>query len=271
MKKLLSLLIPMILVLSLSVPVFAAESGKNIGTLPGTAEKLTLDGKKEAAYKNALHINEMVSHDGKAAPLAKTDFYLLYDKDAIWVFCEIEDSTLTTKADDPKQPSYKVDSIEIMLDMTNKGENIADQTPWQCRIDHNNQVSGRLGQKGTSLFLRKSDGGTVEFFDAVAVKTDKGFNAEFRIPLPKTPAKGDKIGLNLCYNDWDKDDGTRIFLVSTPGVSSWNAEKFDFVTLGEIAKPKSDVSTQTADPLTSAAVCALIAGAAYTASKRKAK
>lgn len=110
------------LIFSLAVSISTAESGKNIGTLPGMAEKLALDGKKDAAYKNALHINEMVSHDGKATPLAKTDFYLLYDRDAIWVFCEVEDATLTTKAADPKQPNYKVDSIEIMLDMTNKAK-----------------------------------------------------------------------------------------------------------------------------------------------------
>lgn len=271
MKRTLIFILSIMLMFSLAASVSAAESGKNIGTLPGTAEKLALDGKKDAAYKNALHINEMVSHDGKATPLAKTDFYLLYDRDAIWVFCEVEDATLTTKAADPKQPNYKVDSIEIMLDMTNKGENIADQTPLQCRLDHNNQVSGRLGQKGTSLFLRESEGGTVGFFDAAAVKTDKGFNAEFRIPFRTAPEKGGKIGINLCYNDWDKDDGTRIFLVSTPGVSSWNVDKFDYVTLGGITDPKPGSSAETSDPLTIVTICALISGAAFTASKRKSR
>ena len=42
------------------------------------------------------------------------------------------------------------------------------------------------------------------------MKTDKGFNAEFRIPFTAAPEKGNKIGLNLCYNDWDKDNGNRI-------------------------------------------------------------
>lgn len=269
MKKTLSLLLSILVMFTMAVNVSATESGQNIGTLPGTSAKLTLDGKKEAAYKNALRINEMYSQDEKVATVAKTDFYLLYDKDAIWVFCEVEDSTLVTKAADPTQPSYKVDSIEIMLDLTNKGENIADQTPLQCRLDHNNLISGRLGQKGTSLFLRKSEGGTIEFFDAIAVKTDKGFNAEFRIPFTAAPEKGNKIGLNLCYNDWDKDNGNRVIMISTKGVSSWMAESFNYVTLGEIAKTAPATSAQTADPLTIAVVSALAAGTAFIASKRK--
>jgi hypothetical protein len=269
MKKIITGAISIATAALLTVSSLAVSTGKNLGTVPGTSAAITLDGKKDAAYSSALKIPGSFAQDGKSTPAASADFYVLYTKDALWVYCEVVDSTLNTKAADPLKPDFKVDSIEIMIDPTNQGENTPDVTPYQARIDHNNQVSARLGQKGTSLFLRKSEGGTVDFFDAQAVKTDKGFNAEFKITLPEL-AKGKELGINFCYNDWDKDGGTRIILGTTVGVDSWSAAKYDFVTLGEIVaetkpstKPEQSASTSDIGIITASIALAVSAGVIY--------
>lgn len=270
MRKILTGAISFATAALLTVSCFAVSTGKNLGTVSGTSAVLVLDGKKDAAYSSALKVPGSFAQDGKSTPAASADYYVLYTKDALWVYCEIVDSTLNTKAADPLKPDYKVDSVEIMIDPTNKGENTPDVTPLQCRVDHNNLLSGRLGQKGTSLFNRKTDGGNVEFFDAQAVKTDKGFNAEFKISLSDL-AKGKEIGINFCYNDWDKDGGTRVILGTTVSVDSWSAAKYDFVTLGEIAapakpadkKPEQSASTSDIGIITASIALAVSAGVIY--------
>lgn len=272
MKKIATVLLAAVLCIgALTISVMAADSGNELGKVPGTTTEIILDGVKDEIYAKALYVNGSLSQNGKSEVTAKADYYLVYRPDALWIFCEIKDPTLLTQAADPKQPSFKVDSIEVMLDPTNEGQNIPEETPYQCRIDHNNLVSGRLGQKGSNLYLRSgSENGTVNFFDAQAVKTNGGFNAEFKIPL-KSIAKGGKIGINLCYNDWDKDDGKRVVLGSTVKVESWNPDKYDYVTFGDMiveptptqAPAATVVAPKTFDM---AAVLVLVASVSCTAS-----
>ncbi|MDD4774636.1 MAG: sugar-binding protein, partial [Eubacteriales bacterium] len=145
----------------------AIAGGEDYGSVPYTYNILALDAIKEDTYTHALHINGNLERDGGSIN-AGADYWLIYDDTYLWMFVEIKDSTLNTAADDELTSSYKVDSIEIMLDFTNKGENIVDETPYQCRVDHQGFVSGRIGQGGTSLFGTPAQGGDVDFFESAA-------------------------------------------------------------------------------------------------------
>ncbi|HHX53613.1 MAG TPA: hypothetical protein GX704_01775 [Clostridiales bacterium] len=127
------------------IPVFAVDTGNNLGTVSGTLEVPKLDGVKDDVYKNALVLDGGLLQDDNTEAQSDATYYFIYDAEALWVFCEITDPTLETAAEDPQQPNYKVDSIEVMIDFTNEGENIPDETPLQCRIDHNNLISARAG------------------------------------------------------------------------------------------------------------------------------
>ncbi len=279
MKKILSVMLCAIMVLTMAASVLAVDSAKNAGTVAGTSETLTLDAKKDAAYAKGLKLVADSIKDGTKAPGSVT-YYVTYTKDALWIFAEVKDSTLDVKNADEKKPSYKADSIEIMLDPTNEGKNEPDVTPWQMRIDSYNLVSARKGQKGASLYLRKAEGGNADFFEAKSVKVDGGFNAEYKIPMDGLK-EGKKIGFNFCYNDWTADGktnrtGTTLLNKSS---TSWTAEYYDYMVLGKIAAQTTAATTKapaqkptspaTFDAGIILAVVAAAAGAGVVVSKKR--
>ena len=279
MKKILSVILCAVMVLSMAATVLAVDSAKNMGTVAGTSETMTLDGKKDAAYSKGLKLDGSTTADGKASA-AKLTYYVTYTKDALWVFVEVKDSTIKVKNADEKKPSYKTDSIEIMLDPTNEGKNEPDKTPWQMRIDSYNLISARKGQKGTSLFLRKSEGGNVDFFDAKSVVVSGGYNAEFKIPMDGLK-EGKKIGFTFCYNDWDEAGKNRVTPITTLGEksNSWTAELYNYMVLGKIAVQTTAATTKapavkptapaTFDAGIVLAVVASMAGAGVVVSKKR--
>jgi len=275
MKKLFALLLCAMLICTSAVSVFAAATGKNAGTVAGTASEMKLDGAKEAAYDKGLKIDGSTNMDTKAKDAATATYYVTYTKDALWVYAEIKDATLKVVNADEKKPSYKADSIEFMLDPDNAGANEPDKTPYQMRIDSYNLISARKGQKGTSLYLRTSEGGTIDFFEAKSIKTADGFVAEFKVPVEGLAA-GKKLGINLCYNDWDDTGATRKTITSTVGVGSWTAESYDYITLGDIAvetteapKTETPAAPATFDAAVVIAVVAAVTGAGVVVTKKR--
>jgi len=275
MKKTLSLILCAIMLVMMALPVSAVSTAKNAGTANGTTEKLTLDGKMDAAYVDGLEVAAAEIKGGKAESTAV--FYTTYTSDALWIFCEIRDKTLDTKLADPAKPTFQMDSIEIMLDPDNKGENTADKLPLQMRIDFDGNLSARKGQKGTSLYHSPAKNGNVDFYEAKAVKVDGGFDAEYKIPLSGLKA-GKQLGFNFCYNDWDTTGKNRTTLVTTAGVDSWTADKYNYFVLGDIIEPVKEAAPAanakapaTADLATLAviAVVSSLAGAVTVKSRRK--
>lgn len=269
MKKTLSALLCIALIVMLALPAFAAEAGKNAGTVAGTSAALTLDGKKDAAYDKGFKVDGSLTEKDGSAGAAKITYYVTYTKTDLWIFAEVKDATLSTKLEKESEPNYKMDSIEIMLDPTNKGENTADVTPWQARVDYQGNLSARKGQKGTSLFHSKAKNGTVDFFDAKAVVVDGGFNAEYKIPMDGL-TEGKKIGFNFCYNDWDATGKTRVTQTSTLKVGSWTAQSYDYFTLGAIAAPAAAPKTADMSSVALAAMAmSLAAGVVIAKSKKR--
>ena len=69
MKKILSVILCAVMVLSMAATVLAVDSAKNMGTVAGTSETMTLDGKKDAAYSKGLKLDGSTTADGKASAL----------------------------------------------------------------------------------------------------------------------------------------------------------------------------------------------------------
>ena len=261
MKKTLTLALCLILAALCTIGTFASPTGKDRGTVGGTSQTMTLDAKKDAGYDDGAKFDGSIIQEKGGKGKSTATYWVTYTKDAIWIYAEIADSTLAKKNNDEKKPSYEVDSIEIMLDPDNKGENTPDKLPLQMRIDSYNLVSARKGQKGTSLYLRKSEGGTVDFFEAQSVKTAAGFNAEYKIPVSGL-AKGKQIGFNFCYNDWD-NGSNRETIGTNQLATSWQAERYEFFTLGDIKAATTAAATTKAAATTAAK--AATASAAKTA------
>ena len=279
MKKILSVILCAVMVLSMAASVLAVDSAKNMGTVAGTSETMTLDAKKDAAYSKGLKLDGSTTADGKASA-AKLTYYVTYTKDALWVFVEVKDSTISVKPANTAKPDYKTDSIEIMIDPTNEGKNEPDVAPWQMRVDSYNLVSARKGQKGTSLYNRKAEGGTVDFFDAKSVVVSGGYNAEFKIPMDGLK-EGKKIGFTFCYNDWDAEGKNRVVPITTLGEksNSWTAELYNYLVIGKIAAQTTAATTKapavkptapaTFDAGIVLAVVASMAGAGVVVSKKR--
>ena len=245
MKKVISILLSVLLAASFTIAAAADETGENAGTVPGTSAALTLDGVMDEAYQSGLVLEGFKLSDGEPGDTA-VKYYLTYTADALWVFADVPDDTLETVLENEDQPNYKMDSVEVMLDPDNGGYNTPDETPFQMRVDYQGNLSARLGQGGTSLYHSPERDGNVDFFEAVAVVVDGGFQAEYRIPLEDlTPGRA--MGLNICYNDWDEDGLDRVVYTTTKLVDSWYPESFDYVVLGEIAAPSYEYPASGAD------------------------
>ena len=235
MRKVLSLLLGVLLIAALAVSAAADESGENAGTVPGTTEELVLDGIMDDAYQNGLCLEGITLGEGEPGD-TPIKYYIVYTATDLWIFADVQDKTLKTELENELQPNYKMDSVEVMLDPENSGENMPDETPWQMRVDYLGNLSARLGKGGTSLYHSPALDGDVDFYEAVAVVVDGGFCAEYKIPMEDlTPGRA--MGFNLCYNDWDEDGIDRVVYTTTPFVDSWYPESFDYFVLGEIAAP----------------------------------
>ena len=252
MKKTFTAILCIVMIMMLAIPAFAVETAKNAGTVAGTSDAMILDGKMDKSYEKGLKVEGFTLKEGKAGA-AKVTYYITYTKSDIWVYAEIKDSVVKATLSKENPTYHMIDSIEVMLDLDNKGANTPEVTPWQMRVDYTGYLTGRKGQKGTTLVNAKTNGGTVDFFDAKAVVVDGGFNAEYKIPVTGLSA-GKKIGFNFMYNDLDETGKKREVQSTSLKVDSWQPSKYDYFVLGEIAAPTPATnasSTPAASPATS--------------------
>ena len=257
MKKVLSLvLVVMMLAATLAVAASAmvGDGYHNYGEIANVERKsIRLDAEKEAAYDKATPIS--ISYAAtknfetgekhptgpreNGEPVASGTAYVVYDTQYIWVYVEVIDSTLATKAPSALESKYTEDSVEILVDWTNEGLNVADDTPYQSRVSHEGYISARLGQSGTTMQGTAEQGSTnpVNWLQGTAKHTAKGYDCEFRIEIPaeKYGEKlGDKISFLLMINDYDSTGalGSRIMVSADPvnGSNQWSVNKIGYIT-----------------------------------------
>lgn len=258
MKKVFSLALAVLMIAAMFALAASAKVGedyKNYGEIATVEKKsIRLDAVKEEAYNKATPIKidyacAKESGDGTYYNFYPRDngetpatgvAYVVYDTQYIWVYVEVTDATLATKAADALQSKYTEDSVEIIVDWTNGGLNVADDTPYQSRVSHEGYISARLGQKGTTMQGTAEQGSTnpVNWLQGTAQHTDKGYDCEFRIEIP-TEKYGDELGeyitIGFMINDYDStgEIGTRIMITSDDVNNSnqWDVAKMGYMKI----------------------------------------
>lgn len=170
MKKLCVLVMTLVLVFSMTATVSAdANASWNAGK--GTA---TVDGQKDDVYAGAQEMKMAVASDvpeGKAADDSAASAWAVYDTEAIYFFVEVSDSAL----DDTNANVWEKDSIEL-------------------RIDNKDQTA-------QAYAVSETFDGTVAS-EVKVLKTDKGYNVEFKVPYATAEGSSMKFSLQVnCASD----------------------------------------------------------------------
>ena len=255
MKKVLSVLLVALMlasVLAVGASAVVRDDGLNhdYGEIANVERRsIRLDAIKDSAYDEAEEIEINTVSANSSAPaegrtLADAVAYVVYDSEYIWVFVEVNDASLVTKAAGPLQSGYQQDSIELVFDFANKGEDKANESPYQCRLTHEGYISARIGQKGTTLQGTYEQGSPnpVSWLDGFALHTTDaagnvtGYNCEFKVTIPEGVEIGDEVGMNIMINDYDENGGSRIMITSNstdPVCDQWKANLYGNITLDD--------------------------------------
>ena len=263
---------------ALATSAMVGDGYHNYGEIANVERKsIRLDANKETVYDAATPIpikysstknyetGELhpVGPRENGDPVAEATAYIVYDTKYIWVYVEVTDSTLNTKAENPLLSKFTEDSVEILVDWTNEGLNVIDETPYQSRVSHEGYISARLGQKGITMQGTAEQGSPnpVNWLNGTAQRTDKGYDCEFRIEIPDDKEIGEYISIGFTLNDYDSTGSStsRIMVSSDPvnGSNQWAVKKIGYI--------KFNYAPDTADTTIIYVVVAMVAALAVGA------
>lgn len=312
MKKFFSCLLAVLMISALFAMTAGAQVGegfKDYGeVLIDTTGGIRLDAEMEEVYLKATPYEIKYNHlgyknagtdtetdnapktEGRTAGLengavvpegvATGTAYMVYDGSYLWLYVDIVDPHLTTKAPDALSSSFRQDSVEFQMDWTNEAGNNGTQI-LQARMTHEGYISGREdGPKGVSLFGSVDDGGPnpVTWLKGDAKHTDKGWACEFRIEVP-TDFANDKFSLAILINDYDEtadgnDVSSRVMVCADDINASgqWYGHKYGYIKF-DYLNYQPDTGDNTIVYIAVAMVMALglAAGTVVSMKKRAAK
>ncbi|MFA6947566.1 MAG: sugar-binding protein [Eubacteriales bacterium] len=272
MKKMLFPILLSALLVCSAIPTFAYSQNASYGSVPQISGELDVDGVMDDAYNYGLKLKINRVLGGELA--AQGDAYYVYSDNYLYIYTVVTDST-DCHVDDEV---WNADCVEMLFDWDDSNSAV------QYRVNSDNVSSG------------DGDGG-IRDFSGASVRTDAGYNVEFRIALDGA-AKDSNIGLMMMVTDLYTDgsvDQNNIMLASSLNEGGpWAAETYDYLTLGDVADipveveetapaaeeaPASDdtaapsvTAAQTSDAsLVSAALLALSAAGAFVFAKKKSR
>lgn len=167
--------------------------------------------------------------------VATGSVFVVFDGEYLWVFAEITDDDLDTKATDALHPSYKQDGLEFVINWNNSGIDNSAEDIWRAMITHEGYIQGGLKtQTGNGSV---DDGGDTPctWLDGYAVHTATGYNVEMRIVVPTDQLTSDYISLNFMLNDYaagstGADANTRVMTTSEKhGGGDWYASTYGYM------------------------------------------
>ena len=270
MKKIIMTLTMVLLVMSLSVPMFAAADGDSWGKVPATPDKISIDADMDAIYADGLSTVVTVPAKPEYTTGAKGEAWLLWNgKDTLYIYAEIMDKEVI----DPKAGAnaWDTDSLEVFIDYSNTNARTRDQ----YRID----VSGAPTYYATET-VNKDKVGEYGFEKWAAKKIDGGYAVEFQIKAYKEPIKaGMKIGFDLQINDMYMSGGkeTRATYHSPSKLAAnGSAAKYNYIELSAeevsipVEAPKADAKAPaTADPMLILMAVSALTGGIVISKKRR--
>ncbi len=247
MKKLFSAILAGLL---MATTVAASDIGEQKGIVPQIAEGIIqVDGVKDAAYDEALvvDINQYLIGDEDNAATAKA--YMLWAKGAFYFLAEVKDADVVIPTSEVQNDKpWETDSVEMFFDFGNEHADLVQQFRVDCSGFPSYYSEGGVDSAyGPEL--------AAPYFDGYAVTlTDAGYNVEMYVNLEKYGlAEGQSIGLNLQVNDMlstHTSGGTdnQRNMVSSLGAGSWDADFYDYVTLGAMLDIQAPVEEPAAEP-----------------------
>lgn len=263
-------LLALTLVLSaLITGVSAHVDGGNLGDVPNSAEKITVDGKKDAIYDQALKV-KVDQANGSTSVNATGEAWLLYADGHLYVYAEVTDKDIVDPDPDTQSSSpWMTDSFEVFVNEKNS-DDAADIM--QYRID----CSGFPSAYDRNGLAEYGPGNADSYFTYAARSTDNGYAVEYSIPV-----SAKEVGVNFQINDVLSDGSQSLAMapskVTGAGAGSWNPGEYPYITIGgsTVSLPVEDSgeatggSAATFDFTAVAAVGAALSAAGYALTKKR--
>lgn len=261
LNRALSLSTALLVAASLCTSLSAAPGTKNLGDVPKVdASAITVDGKKDELYDKALNIKTEINNGGISA-----DTWVLWSDGWLYVYAEVVDPEENDISESEKATSpWTADSIEILIDDDNDGENYG----MQYRVDFTGYGTWKDRNANVNYYTPDVIG---DDFLYAAQSTDDGYTAELRIPLDAD--EGGEVGYNIQVNGVSATS----YLVE----DAWNTPEYYYFVLGEplpsapaeseaeAAADETASAPQTFDPAALSALSAVLCAAGIIAAKKK--
>lgn len=263
-------LLALTLVLSaLITGVSAHVDGGNLGDVPNTAEKITVDGKKDAIYDQALKV-KVDQANGSTSVNATGEAWLLYADGHLYVYAEVADKDLVDPDPDTQSSSpWMTDSFEVFVNEKNSD---VEADIMQYRID----CAGFPSVYDRNGLAEYGPGNADSYFTYAAKSTDNGYAVEFCVPV-----SAKEVGVNFQINDVLSDGSQSLAMapskVTGAGAGSWTPGEYPYITIGgstvslpvEDSGEATDGSAATFDFTAVAAIGAALSAAGYALTKKR--
>jgi len=259
-----------LLVMSLSVPMFAAADGDSWGKVPITLDEIKVDAGMDPVYSYGLNTVITVPDKPEYKTGTTGEAWVLWDgKDTLFIYVEVMDKEVIMPHGVGE--AWDTDSVEVFIDYSNLNLRTRDQ----YRID----VAGAPTYYATET-INKDKVGEYGFEKWAAKKIDGGYALEFQIKAYKEPIKaGMKIGFDLQINDMYMSGGkeTRATYHSPSKLAAnGSAAKYNYIELSAeevsipVEAPKADAKAPaTADPMLILMAVSALTGGIVISKKRR--
>nr|MBQ4320557.1 hypothetical protein [Clostridia bacterium] len=272
MKKLIMALTIVVLVMSLSVPMFAAADGDSWGKVPITLDEIKVDAGMDPVYSYGLNTVITVPDKPEYKTGTTGEAWVLWDgKDTLFIYVEVMDKEVIMPHGVGE--AWDTDSVEVFIDYSNLNLRTRDQ----YRID----VSGAPTYYATET-INKDKVGEYGFEKWAAKKIDGGYAVEFEIRAYNEPIKsGMKIGFDLAINDQYMSGGNEIqatYHSPSKNTANGNPDKYNYfeLSLDEVMAPEPEPaeeasvpSSATADPMLVIMAVSALTGGIVISKKRR--
>ncbi len=186
----------------------------------------------DEAYKKGLVLNVNRVEKGYSDTGTRGRAYLLWDKDALYMFVKVSDRIVVTSASIAMQEEtpWFADSVELFLDLGNDM--------------HLPTKQYRVSYSGYTCYMETNGANDVRgsaatpYVSGAAKLTDDGYDVEMRVNIKDFAdmTVGYEIGVQILINDMtNSTDRKRAAIVLMPSKNSagdWAVQLYDYVTLG---------------------------------------
>ena len=220
----------LLIVLSIIVPLTAAESAVPRYEVKRAATAITIDGKlDDAAWAAAPAVTLQFLWESQTGPKQMTRVRLLWDAQALYVGFDADDTDITAQYQQRDDPTYRDDAVEIFINPNPQQEIVY----YGFEMNARGVLYDYLNYNSRTLFKRFDATGVkiaISLRGSLNVRTDvdSGWSLEAMIPWPnfeelsRRPPVGGTVW-KANFNRWDGvEPNRRMSIWSDPqNTESW--------------------------------------------------